>query len=128
MEQVIQLERQSVCGYSLQAVNESTISSFRNLPDGWNGQGALSIPESVITIALDVIKQLDKQPLDVFPTGRETIQIEYDIADKSLEIEMGEKDTGFLLASGDSVRVWRSSDIMEVFRAVNDFFTIRSIG
>ena len=127
MEQVIALDRRIACDDSRQSINESKIFNFRSLPDGWNGQGALSIPASVITKALEVIKKLDEQPLDVFPTGRETVQIEYDVAGKSLEIEIGEEDTGFLLACGDSVHEWRSSDIMEIFRAVDDFFTIKSI-
>ncbi len=64
------------------------IYSFRNLEEGWNGGKAKPIPSSVIKNALRMLPSVPKDGLKIFPTGRESIQFEYDNGDKSLEIEI----------------------------------------
>lgn len=57
--------------------NIELINSYKNLDDNWNGYGALKFSESVIDNALYVLYFLSRQP-DVFPTGRNSIQFEYE--------------------------------------------------
>ncbi len=71
-----------------QASFYATITSFKNLEDGWNGDKAKAIPLSVINSALNMLEKLPKEGLKIFPTGRESIQFEYDNGGKTLEIEI----------------------------------------
>lgn len=65
---------------------DAIIHSFKNLENGWNGDKAKAIPTSVIENALMMLPDVPKDGLKIFPTGRESIQFEYDNGDKSLEI------------------------------------------
>ncbi|MFZ4526496.1 MAG: hypothetical protein ACOYOE_13425 [Chlorobium sp.] len=105
----------------LRKINEMKIRDFAKLLPGWDGYGALPIPGVVITRALAVISKLKEQPLYVFPSARETIQFEYDIADASLEIEIGEKSVEFLSVEGNFTDEWVSSDINDLFRVIDEF-------
>ncbi len=105
----------------LRKINEMKIRDFAKLLPGWDGYGALPIPGVVMTRALAAISTLKEQPLYVFPSARETIQFEYDIADTSLEIEIGEKSVEFLSVEGNVTDEWVSSDINDLFRVIDEF-------
>lgn len=57
--------------------NIDLINNLKEMPDNWNGYGANKLSDSVINSALSAIYFLDVQP-DVFPTGRNSIQFEYE--------------------------------------------------
>lgn len=105
----------------LRKINEMKIRDFGKLLPGWDGYGALPIPGVVITRALGVISKLNEQPLYVFPSARETIQFEYDIADTSLEREISEKSVEFLSVDGNVTDEWSSSDINDLLRVIDEF-------
>ncbi|GEM_PF-5588367 len=99
------------------------IRDFAELTIGWDGYKALPIPNTVINRALAIIGKLKIQPHHIFPSGRETIQLEYDIAEKSLEIEIGADKIEFLSVDGDVAKEWKSDDLYDVLLSVNDFYT-----
>lgn len=58
------------------------------LRDDWDGEGAKAIPGSAVSFAKMLIKTLTFQP-KVFPTMRESIQLEFERQDRSyLEFEI----------------------------------------
>ena len=64
------------------------IGDIQSLKPDWNGYGAKPIPKEVTQISRKIVRTLSKQP-DIYPTGRRTIQMQYELADKSyLEFEI----------------------------------------
>lgn len=85
-------------------INLVRLREISKLKKDWNGYGADEIPLSVIKRCEDVIKVLDVQP-EVFPTGRQSVQIEYELDDGSyLEFEFLEDKVGCLFVPGDGDR------------------------
>lgn len=61
---------------------------FESLQDNWNGNGAKSFDKQLLDMVREILGLLDKQP-EVFPTGCDSIQMEYEKKDGSyLEIEL----------------------------------------
>lgn len=70
--------------------NLRTLENIQKLENDWNGYGAESFPTNVISLSRDIVMILDYQP-EIFPTGRQTVQMEYELSDRSyLEIEVYE--------------------------------------
>lgn len=71
-------------GQRLEA-NLIKLEDIKKLKFNWNGYNAKPIPEEIIEKVKKVIIKLgnDKQP-EIFPTGRETIQIEYEYEKKEI--------------------------------------------
>ena len=71
-------------GQRLEA-NLIKLEDIKKLKFNWNGYNAKPIPEEIIEKVKKVIIKLgnDKQP-EIFPTGRETIQIEYEYKKKEI--------------------------------------------
>lgn len=68
-----------------------TLENIQKLEKDWNGYGAESFPADVISLSRDIVMILDYQP-EIFPTGRQTVQMEYELSDRSyLEIEIYEE-------------------------------------
>ena len=68
--------------------NMKTLSIIESLEENWNGYGAPPFQKELIDKVKCIIKNLDEQP-EIFPTGRGTIQLEYESKDKSyLEFEV----------------------------------------
>ena len=70
--------------------NISKLNSFLQLKDNWNDYGAKSFERDLINKCATLVNSLalHYQP-DIFPTGRNSIQFEYEKADGSyLEIEI----------------------------------------
>ncbi len=67
---------------------ENHLQSFKDLKTGWNGYDAPPIPEAVIRIAGELLHHIRYVVPEVFPTGRESVQFEFDHNDHSLEIEV----------------------------------------
>lgn len=71
--------------------NMDMLYHIRNLDDGWNGYGSERINDKVIDIAENIIKNIYIQP-SVYPTGRNSIQMQYELEDRSyLEFEIFEE-------------------------------------
>lgn len=66
------------------------LHSFHSLERGWNGDQAQPIPDSVIHNAVILLQCIQTQRLEIFPTGRTSIQFEYENGRRSLEIEVFE--------------------------------------
>ena len=57
--------------------NLKLLESFVQLPENWNGYGAKGFTAPLVSLAKEILNSLEVQP-DVFPTGRESIQFEYE--------------------------------------------------
>jgi len=80
--------------YSLDKLkhNKRVLRNLANLKSNWNGYGGETISQDVIDKTEKMPSDLDYQP-QVFPTGRETIQIEYFKNDDNLiEIEISSEE------------------------------------
>ena len=82
--------------------NIKITESFRNLGDNWNCYGAVKFSDLVIDKAISALYFLERQP-DVFPTGRNSIQFEYEKSNGDyLEFEIFENSiTAFSIISGE---------------------------
>ena len=60
---------------------------IQQLRENWNGYDAKPIPIEVITKALFLIEQLNPLPNFISPTGRESVQLEWE-KDSCLYLEM----------------------------------------
>jgi hypothetical protein len=64
------------------------IDYFSSFKENWNGYGAISLPDSVIRKAKDLVEHLPEKA-KVFPTAQSSIQFELDyLPGKYLEIEV----------------------------------------
>ena len=63
------------------------INSYRDLEYNWNGYGAPKFSELVIESSLALLQELTIEP-NVSPTGRNSIQFEYQLGEDYFEIEV----------------------------------------
>lgn len=71
-----------------QKENLDRLNQIKELKDNWNGYGAQSIDNIVIKTVENIIENVHVQP-EIYPTGRNSIQLEYELEDKSyLEFEV----------------------------------------
>lgn len=101
--------------------NLDIIDNFKNLKDNWNGYGGLKFSKSVIDNARFALYFLDKQP-DVFPTGRNSIQFEYEKENEDyLEFEIFEDSIVMLqIISGEETEC--NIDEKEMRKMVREFY------
>lgn len=59
------------------------------MQDNWNGYGAKQFSKNLITRLSKIISILDTQP-EIFPTGAQSIQLEYENDNAYLEFEIYE--------------------------------------
>ena len=57
--------------------NLSKLKDFLTLSEDWNGSGALPFTQELISLVQALILKLNPQP-EIFPTGRNSIQLEYE--------------------------------------------------
>ena len=76
------------------------LNEFQGLQKGWNGYGAPPIPESVLNRSRRFASALDRKA-EVFPTGRESVQFEFD----NIEVEIFESSVEILKDSNGSMKV-----------------------
>lgn len=55
---------------------EAQFNSIESLEKGWNGYGADPVPRTAIDTAREIVDAICDARLDVFPTARESVQIE----------------------------------------------------
>lgn len=71
-----------------QCLNIRKINDISLLKENWNGYGAEPFSKETILISQYIINLLSKQP-DIYPTGRDSIQMQYELPDNSyLEFEV----------------------------------------
>lgn len=59
-----------------------TLADILALEKDWDGYGSDPFEKSLVDLVASIVKELTIQP-EIFPTGRHSIQIEYDAEDKS---------------------------------------------
>lgn len=68
--------------------NLDRLNQIKELKDNWNGYGVQSIDSIVIKSVENIIKNVHIQP-EIYPTGHNSIQLQYELEDKSyLEFEV----------------------------------------
>ncbi len=71
----------------------SRLNDIRKLPDDWNEYGARAFTDTLVYKCERIINLLSVQP-SIYPTGRNSIQFQYELGDKSyLEFEIFEDRT-----------------------------------
>ena len=94
------------------------------LPDNWNGNGAESIPLSLISKMRGLVLTLSHQP-DIFPTACNSIQFEYEKEDGSyLEFELFEEQLKLFAidrVGAESTRLL-TFDAQEINKVVDNFY------
>ena len=97
--------------------NLNRLDTLAALEDNWDGDGAQQFSKELIDYCKDIIKPLDHQPL-INPTGRGSIQMEYEIGDNYLEFEIYEDKTIKMLYIHDNVEVASEVDMLEMINTV----------
>ena len=107
--------------------NLERLNDIAKLESDWNGYGAAPFTQELIAEARKIIMNLTEQP-DLSPTGRKSIQLEYELPDKSyLEFEIFEDKIVAMQVYGidyDNAQFWDLSpdDVTQVRDIVNKFF------
>ena len=105
---------------SLQS-NMNKLNSFRDLPDNWNCIGGEKIDSDIIDTSLSIIPLLSHQPY-IFPTGRNSVQFEYEKTKGDylkFEIFKDKRIEMFLTTSDDEIS--KEIKLDEVIKYVNEF-------
>ena len=104
--------------------NYFRLASFRFLKKGWDGYQAETIPETVLSRTQNMLLELQSSSnpkLQVFPTGRRTVQIEYFIDDDNqIEVEVFQNHyNAFVVVRGDETE--KKVTKKEAIILLNDF-------
>lgn len=68
----------------------NTLNDISKLEEDWNGYSAKPIPPETISLCRKIVMLLNYQP-EIYPTGRRSVQMEYEKADRSyLEFEISQ--------------------------------------
>lgn len=86
----------------MKSVNKEKLKIIQGFKNNWNGNGAPSFPESLITKVSSIVDRLVIQP-ELFPTALQTIQLEFDNSAKDhMEIEIGTGDVAEIYVIGEN--------------------------
>lgn len=105
--------------------NINTILSFKKFAYDWNGNGAEPFSENIIQKALDFINssELKYQP-NVFPTARQSIQLEYEKSNGDyLEIEIFEDKYSAYSEIGNEETEYESISFNQLIKLINEFYS-----
>lgn len=81
---------------------QERLSDFDDLDWGWNGYGAPPIPEQILERARSLSNYLQKRDVEVFPTGRGTVQFEFSLGDgKEVQVEVMSRNEVEVLIEGE---------------------------
>lgn len=107
------------------ARNIKKLEQIASLPNNWNGNGALSLSQSLIAKVQEIINFLNIQP-EIFPTAYGTIQLEYDRPNNAhLEIEISQDINAevFKVDDREDETIWYiASNAKEINKVVDDFY------
>lgn len=102
--------------------NIEKISSFRDLPEGWNGYDATPISQKLIDVVAQILTRLSRQP-EIFPTGRNSIQLEYEkLNGDYLEFEIFENGVVNMYLQRGDTELEQELSVEEIFQKVVDFY------
>lgn len=93
---------------------------FGDLKTDWNGYGAKPFTKRLFQICADILRKLDYQP-EVFPTGRNTIQFEYNKDEEYLEFEIGENKIGCYQDAPNEIPQEGIIQESQIYEIVNKF-------
>ncbi len=104
----------------------NTFESIANLPDNWNGNGALALSEEFVSVAKAVYEQLFVKP-EIYPTACDCIQFEWHDSDKYLEFEvyMNRVNVYAIIGLKHIHETIRIDDIDEMNRIIQECFDIK---
>lgn len=101
--------------------NLKILNSFKRLENGWDGEKAPAIDVNIIEQVETVIKSIEYQP-DIFPTARNSVQIEFEKSDESyLEFEFFMDKVVCYIENDEGGRE-DEVDLTQVKNIVSDFY------
>lgn len=103
--------------------NINSLLSFKKFSSNWNDDNAEPFSENIIQRSFEIINfpTLKFQP-DVFPTGRKSIQLEYEKSNGNyLEIEIFEEKYSAYSEINKEQTEYESITIDDIFRLIDDF-------
>lgn len=107
--------------------NLDRLYDIRQLETDWNGHGSQPISEKVISLSEVIINNILEQP-KVYPTGRSTIQMQYELEDRSyLEFEIFEEKIVCMrvpkrIYTEASVEIIKTMDMDKINMIVKEFY------
>lgn len=107
--------------------NLDKLYEIRQLKEDWNGYGSKAIREVVLAMSEVIIKNICNQPI-IYPTGRASIQMQYELDDRSyLEFEVFEEKIVCMkvpqrIYSKASFEVMKSVDMELINKIVKEFY------
>ncbi len=106
-----------------QMKNIHKVSSFSNLKKGWNGYDAEPIDTSLIERVKEILVSLSTYQPEVFPTGRNSIQLEYEKENGDyLEFEIFEDGKISMYLSKGNEEVEELITVENIRRKVENFY------
>ena len=96
------------------------IDDFTSLPDNWDYYGAKAIGNEIVKKSIELVSKLTYLP-DVFPTPRNTIQLEYEYKDKYLEIEIFDKHFQILTIIDNIEKEYKEVNEDVIIQLANSF-------
>ncbi|MCH7413208.1 hypothetical protein MM213_06925 [Belliella sp. R4-6] len=100
--------------------NIDTLKSIKNLPKGWNGENTFKFSEDLIQKVYNILSILTFQP-EIFPTGRNSIQLEFEREDNYLEFEIFE-DKIIALIQFNEIDEEKEVEEIDILNLVEDFY------
>lgn len=101
-------------------MNKYKLESLKRLTTNWNGYSGKPINSSLIDMTIGLLTELDYQP-KIFPTGRGSIQIEYQQNENYIEIEVTENENYVFLVKGGKENTFETQ-FNKIPSIVNEFF------
>ena len=106
------------------------LNQIKDLKFGWNGNGARNFKPSFVDYIYEVIQKLKNPPDFIFPTGNDSIQLEYNYNDDSLylEVEIDQEKNIKIFIAFDTLFGYKTNDlIMATIRPGTKWITDKDI-
>lgn len=104
--------------------NIDMLEAVSHLDDNWDGYGAAKIDKDIIRKANEIIYNLIYQP-EIFPTGRSTIQLEFDKNGDYLEFEIYSSKITMFKEIQNKTEEKDNVRIEDIFSIVEGFYGIK---
>ncbi|WP_445381586.1 hypothetical protein [Robiginitalea sp. IMCC43444] len=101
--------------------NVDTLDEFLGFPENWNGHHGEKFSAPLIGRVKSLVQELKFQP-EIFPTGRGSIQLEYDHNENYLEIEIFENQVQVLIERND-VEIEKEIAFNQIDQEIENFFS-----
>ena len=109
---------------------KKVLNQIKDLKFGWNGNGARNFKPSFVDYIYEVIQKLKNPPDFIFPTGNDSIQLEYNYNDDSLylEVEIDQEKNIKIFIAFDTLFGYKTNDlIMATIRPGTKWITDKDI-